>query len=404
MGDSRAAARLALLGCGQMGRSAAYALATERDTAELTLLDRDRSRAEGVARWLAGHATCRVTVAGTIEEAVRRRDAVAMALPWAATRDCLDAAVRAGVPVASVTRPPYAELVELASRAGAGSSPVLLPIGLEPGLTELLAVHASGLLDRVDTVHIGCGGIPRRPREPWGYTAFFGGEQADHLPIAQRDALSARGGRVVAVPRFSGVETREIEDVGLLEAYHDGMVPWLPEHPAFARADCTQKTLRWPGFASRVGELARLGLLGERPVDVDGTPVIPRRLVERVVAPQVRPEPHERDLVVLDVLAHGVAAGRAATVRTRLLDAFDPDTGLSAIARTTGFTLAAATRLLAEGRLPGKGWRKPHLAVTGPLFAAVMSALTTRGVRWSAAGHVTPAGPAADACRERKET
>lgn len=164
--------------------------------------------------------------------------------------------------------------------------------------------------------------------------------------------------------------------------------PWLADHPVLRGVDCTQKTLRWPGFAQAVTDLARLGLLAEESVDVDGVRVPPKRVVERVLAPQVRARPGDRDLVVLEVTAHGRLAGRPATLRSTVLDIADEATGLSAMARTTGFALAGATRLLGERAVTGVGWRKPHGTLSQALFEQLMRALIERGVAWTPAHEI----------------
>ncbi|HBF83388.1 MAG TPA: saccharopine dehydrogenase [Streptomyces sp.] len=397
--------KVALVGCGQMGRAAAYALFTTAGTEELVLLDRDARRAADVCDWLSGldvsgaGPAAMVSVATDIDEALTGSDVVAMAMPWAPTESAVRAAVRAGLPVAAITRPPTSALPALEAETRAAGGTVLLPIGLEPGLTELLAVYLAQRLDTVRTLEICCGGVPAGPRRPLGYTAFFGGENDYHLPIAQRESLALRGGRPVHHPRFSGVVSRDYQGVGRLEAYHDGMAPWLGEHPALREADCTQKTLRWPGFAQAVTDLARLGLLADEPVDVDGVHVVPRRLVERVLAPQVRARPGDRDVVVLELTAHGVLDGSPAAFRTTVVDTADETTGLSAMARTTGFTLAAATELLAERAVVGTGWLKPHLALSQELTERVMRSLSARGVRWLPA-HQMPDTVRPDLSRE----
>ncbi|WP_229400828.1 saccharopine dehydrogenase family protein [Micromonospora okii] len=372
--------RAAQFGCGKMGVGAAYALATDPATTRLTLVDRDRSRAEEAARLVAPHSACRIVVSADPEAAIAGQDVLTLALPWAATRQVVEHAASGGTPLASITRPPVDQLATLDAVARAGGAPLLLPVGLEPGLTELLAASLAERLDHTAAVEIFCGGIPREPREPIGHVTFFGGESAHHLPIAQREAYAATAGRVVTLPRFSGLEQRSFPGVGTLQAYHDGMVPWLCDHPALRAADCTQKTVRWPGFGEAVTELARLGLLAEEPVDLDGTPVTPRRLTERVLAPQLSAGPQDSDVVVLDVAARGTVAGRPAHLHVGLRDAHDPATGLSAMARTTGFTLAAAGALLAEGAVGGAGWLMPHRAIGGAARERLFRSLARRGI------------------------
>lgn len=369
-----------------MGRAAAFALATDPFVTELTLVDRDRGRAVELARWLAEYGTCPLHVTSGLEDALPGRDAAALAIPWADTRAAICSA--GVVPVAAITRPPTDEIPGLDAEFRARNSTALLPLGLEPGLTELLAVDVAQRLDRVEALEICCGGVPERPRDPLGHVAFFGGENEHHLPIAQREALALRGGRLVRYARFSGVETREIDGVGRLEAYHDGMVPWLAEHPVLRGVDCTQKTLRWPGFAQAVTGLARLGLLAEEAVDVDGVVVPPKRVVERVLAPQVRAHPGDRDLVVLEVTAHGRLTGRPVILRSTVLATADEATGLSAMARATGFALAGATRLLADRVITGTGWRKPHCTLSTGLFEQLMRSLIDRGITWIPAEEV----------------
>ncbi|WP_197696401.1 saccharopine dehydrogenase family protein [Nocardia terpenica] len=377
--------KLVLMGCGQMGRGAAYALARDPRVSCLTLIDRDGGRADGLARWLEPHGDCRILVTDDVADALADSDAVAVALPWAGTRSAIDAAAAAGIPIASITRPPAAQLSELDAVATAAGIPVLLPIGLEPGLTELFALDVARGLGEVAALEIRCGGIPATPRPPWGYTAFFGGEQANHLPIAQRRSLAIKDGRTVSQLRFSGLETRDVPGVGRLEGYHDGMVPWLARHPALAAADCTQKTLRWPGFAGAVTELADLGLLDETPVVVDGVSVSPLRVVENVLAPRLRAGSEDEDIVVLEVTGHGRADtdGRAATASALLVDRFDRSTGLSAMTRTTGFTLASATAMLAEGTVSATGWLRPHEALSATHFTRMKADLAALGVRWT---------------------
>jgi lysine 6-dehydrogenase len=382
--------RLTLLGCGRMGRGAGYALARDQRTTSITVVDHDRERAEELARWLSGYAACPVKTGDS--DAIAGSDAVAAALPWSGTRSVIELAAAAGVPVASITRPPGDKSSTVDAMANAAGIPVLLPVGLEPGLTELAAADVArrltALTGGVRTLEVFCGGVPATPRAPWGYTAFFGGELANHLPIAQRSSIAVEHGEIVDHPRFSGVEERHVAGVGLLEAYHDGMVPWLADHPALRDADCTQKTLRWPGFADAVTGLANLGLLDESPVAVDGVAVAPKRLVEHVLSPRLRAQPDDEDVVVLDVSATGLpdADGSTLSIRSLLVDRADRETGLAAMTRTTGFTLAAAVTLLADRTVGGAGWLRPHLALSERHFARMKTDLAALGVRWTADG------------------
>jgi lysine 6-dehydrogenase len=369
--------KITLVGCGMMGRSTAYALAQAEDAVDLTLVDADDQRAADMAGWVT-ELGAPARASSDLEAALDTADAIGLAVPWPAARQIVEEAVNRGKPVTSIARPHYDELPDLVAVTEPAQVPVLLPVGLEPGLTEILAIYLAGKLDQVREVRTYCGGVPCEPRGPLGYTILFGG---DTLPILQGDVYAARAGRLVKMPRFSGVEEIFIEGVGMMEAHYDGMVPWLTEHPLLRDADCTQKTLRWPGFADRVQLFAAAGLLDTQPIDVDGVTVAPKRVLDRCLAPLVAPRPGDRDVSVLNISVQGLLSGRQATARALVVDYTDPVTGLSAMARLTGFTLAACTRMLASGSVSQTGWAQPHLALGPALVEQLLDQLRQHGIR-----------------------
>lgn len=368
---------ITLIGCGMMGRSTAYGLAQAEDAVNLTLMDADNQRAESMASWvteMGGQARA----SSDLEAALDTADAISLALPWPAALRIIEQAVQRGKPVASIARPRTDDIPHLAEVAERAQVPLLLPVGLEPGLTEILTIYLAGKLDQVREVRGYCGCVPRQPRGPLGYTILFGG---DELPILQHDVYIAKAGRLMTVPRFSGVEEIFIDGVGMLEAHYDGMVPWLTEHPLLRDADCSQKTLRWPGFADRIHLLAEAGLLDVRPLDVDGVSVAPKRVLDKCLAPWVAPRPGDRDVGIVDVSVQGLLGGRQTTARVLVTDYADPAPSLSAMARLTGFTLAICTKMLASGSVPQTGWAQPHLALSPALVDQLLDQLRHQGVR-----------------------
>jgi lysine 6-dehydrogenase len=76
------------------------------------------------------------------------------------------------------------------------------------------------------------------------------------------------------------------------------------------------KTLRWPGHYAQWKAFSDAGLIGPEPVQVDGVPVIPRQLLHAVLEPQLRARPNEQDLVIVRVIARGVALPSTTTLVT----------------------------------------------------------------------------------------
>lgn len=358
--------RIVVVGCGAMGKGAAYDLATSPEVESLLLVDQDERRAQSLAAWLD-----KPSVEARTKLELADADAVALAAPWPATRAVVEACVEAGVPVTSITRPPDEDVPWLERVGGR----VLLPLGLEPGLTELLARRLAETVDSVEEIHVRCGGIPVRPEPPLAYKAVFGGGS---LPIGLKPTHEIANGELRAVERFSGLESMDVAGVGRLEAYHDGLPPWIASDPVIGRArTVTQKTIRWPGFAETVGVLGRLGLLAETPIAVDGAEVVPKRVVEEVLAPHVRLEPGDEDLVVLQATARG-RSGETASARALIRS--DRETGLTAMARATGFVLGAGARLLARGEVEGTGWLQPQQAISSAQLDDLLRDLRERGL------------------------
>ncbi len=293
-------------------------------------------------------------------------DVIIAALPWEANALAIHAALRARRPIVGIARPPYAEMPAWQRDVAAAEGLCVIGCGLEPGLTEIMAHYAAQQLDQVEELHIRCGGVPAHPAPPLGYKIVFGGNE---LPLHDRDVYTVHNGQMQPVSRFSGVETLTFQDIGVLEAWFDGMLPWFSQLPALKGMQvCTQKTIRWPGFAAKVMLLKEMGLLSQEPVTVDGVQVVPKRVLDTVLAPHVTLQEGEPDLVLFRVEAKGWLGGQAHSIHIEMVDRYDPATRLTAMARTTGFTAASVARMIGRGELQGVGALRPEEVIVGPLL------------------------------------
>jgi saccharopine dehydrogenase-like NADP-dependent oxidoreductase len=230
----------------------------------------------------------------------------------------------------------------------------------------------------VDELHIQCGGIPERPTPPLGYKIVFGGRQ---MPLRDFDGHTVENGRLRKVSRYSGVEPTTYLGVGDLEAWHENFMPWLLDLDALKGLKTgTQKTVRWPGYAAKVTVLRELGLFSEKPVDVDGVPVAPKKLLDAVLYPHVRLEEGERDITVFRVEVVGEKDGRPRRYKIDMVDRYDPVLGFTSMARTTAFTGAIVACMVARGDLQGRGWITPERVITGTLFDRLVRELAEVGI------------------------
>jgi lysine 6-dehydrogenase len=137
------------------------------------------------------------------------------------------------------------------------------------------------------------------------------------------------------------------------------------------------KTLRYPGHAELMESIRDLGLLDLEPIDVKGHHVVPRDAFMAIVGPRLR-KPHGRDLVALRVAAQGTKNGKPKTVAWELLDYYDPEHGISAMERTTGFSLAITGMMQVREQVSGAGVLTPDEALPPERYIAE---LAKRGIK-----------------------
>ena len=87
--------------------------------------------------------------------------------------------------------------------------------------------------------------------------------------------------------------------------------------------------------------------------------------------------PEGRDLVALRVDVRGTRHGRAAGTRWQLVDRYDEKAGVSAMARTTGYSLAITGLMQVGGRIGPPGVHVPDECVPA---ATYVEELKKRGV------------------------
>jgi lysine 6-dehydrogenase len=137
------------------------------------------------------------------------------------------------------------------------------------------------------------------------------------------------------------------------------------------------KTLRYPGHVAIMRPIRELGLLDLQPLEVKGQRVVPRDLFIAAVSPKLH-KPQGRDLVALQVEVTGRKDGAARRVAFRLIDRYDCEHGISAMMRTTGYSLSITGQMQADSRVSLMGVHTPDEAVP---FRPYVEELAKRGVK-----------------------
>ncbi len=377
--------RYGVLGAGMQGAAAAFDLIVHGEAAEVVLLDRDLSVAEGAARRinaLIGAGTARGLAADasrpeSLRAAFSGLHGVLSAVPYGFNPAAAAAAISAGAcfnDLGGNTAVVRQEL-ELDALARAAGVSVVPDCGLAPGLGNILAAWLVSRFDQPESVHIRCGGLPQRPHPPLGYQLVFNIAGLTNEYSGQAEFL--RDGRLVQVPALTETEVLHFPPpLGTVEAcVTSGGTSTAPASFLHRLLQYDYKTIRYPGHFAQIRTAAELGFLDTRPVLVGGQTIVPREVFHALVGPKLV-FPGERDLVVMRVTCSGTHQGVPLTRRVDLLDFHDERTGFTAMERTTAFPAAAVLHLQVTRRVP-PGAIPPEKAVATDEY---VDAVRRRGI------------------------
>lgn len=371
--------RITVLGAGMVGSAIARDLAAD-PAFIVTAADRDES-ALARLRSRAPVATHSADLADTaaVSELAAAADLVVCAVPGFLGFSTVRAILAAGRNVVDISF--FAEdalgLDGLARERGVTA---VVDCGVAPGLCNVMAGRAVTLLDEAHSYACYVGGLPVVRRWPYQYRAVF--SPADVIEEYTRPARLVEHGQEVVRPALSELELLDLPGVGTLEAFNtDGLrtlrhtlrLPFMKE-----------KTLRYPGHAELMRVFRDSGFFDATPVLVHGQPVSPLDLTSHLLFDQWRMPEGEADICVMRVTVDGRRGKKPARVTYDLLDRYDPVTGVTAMARTTGYTCALVVRQVASGR-----WRQPGicppelLGRDQALWDDLMAGYAARGIRVS---------------------
>jgi len=373
--------RALVLGAGRVGRAIARDLAVDtRPAFEVTVADASRSALDALAAAAAPVATVEADLAdaGAVTSLAAEHELVVGALPSFLGFAALRAVLEAGRPYVDISffeEDPF-ELDALARERGV---PAVVDCGIAPGCDNLILGHHAAEMDEVERFLCYVGGLPVERSWPWEYKAPFA--PYDVLAEYTRPARYIAHGELVVRPALTEPELLEFPGLGTLEAFNtDGLRTLLTTLPI---PHMKEMTLRYPGHAERMRMLREAGFFSAEPIEVDGVAVSPLAVTSELLFRQWRFEEGEEDLTVLRVVVEGRRGERRERHVYDLVDRYDPATGLSSMARTTGFTCTAVARLVADGTYARAGVSAPeHVGAQAGCLERVLQHLGDRNIRF----------------------
>jgi lysine 6-dehydrogenase len=371
-----------VLGAGLQGSACAYDLLQNDEVTEVRLADIDVGH---IAPFLAPYSGKRliptrldVRDSEAVRALMRESDAAMSAIPYYFNFDLARHAAEVGVHFCDLggNTDIVFEQKTLEERAKANDVTIIPDCGLAPGMVNILAQHGIDQMDKVDEVKIFVGGLPQNPEPPLNYQIVYSLEGV--LDYYTTLSWVVRDGKRAQVKALSEIEPVQFDaPVGELEAFHtagglstmafryEGKIPTME-----------YKTLRYPGHARIMEAIRELGLLELEPIDVKGVRVAPRDVAVAAMGPRLT-KPGGKDLVALRVSVKGEKDGKAKTMAYELVDRYDEERGISAMMRTTGYSLSITGQMQARREVGPAGVHTPDECIPGGKYIAE---LAKRGV------------------------
>jgi lysine 6-dehydrogenase len=389
--------KLLVIGSGMMGSAAAYDMAHNPDVEHVTVADKDLNSAREVARSINDRVGSEKVAAVRFDASnhksatklMRSHDAALSAVPYFFNYGLAKAAVEAQCHFAdlggnnTVVRREL-DLAEKAEKRGVALAP---DCGLSPGMASILGGDLVRKLGgRADALKLFVGGLPERPLPPFHYQLVFSvegliNEYVEPARILQR-------GKLTTVEPLTEPEEFHIEGFPPLVAFHtSGGTSTMPETFEGKVAECFEKTLRYPGHYDLLCELKELGMFSSEKMKFGKVEISPRAVMSKIFEGKFAGK--APDVCILRVEAHEAvrqpgmrgllgdrAEGRVGSYT--MVDRYDPETGMSAMMRTTALPASIVLQMLASGTITKRGAILQERDVPADVFLKEMAA---RGIK-----------------------
>lgn len=375
--------RMLVLGAGLQGAACAYDLLHQPSVSEVLIADREFTHVPRFFQKSLEHPRLRrltldATDAAAARQAMDGVTAVCCALPYYFNLDMTRMAIDAGAHFADLggNTEIVARQKALDPDARAKGVTVVPDCGLAPGMVNILAQMGIDRCDETQSVRIYVGGLPQHPEGVLKYQVVYSLEGA--LDYYTSLSWILRNGKRTTIEALSEVEPVAFDaPLGELEAFHTaGGLSTMAHRYEGKIPTMEYKTLRYPGHARLMSAIRELGLIDPTPVDVKGVRVSPRDVAAKVMTQRLL-KPESPDLVALRVVVEGTKAGKPVRHVWEMVDRYDPKTGISAMERTTGFSLAITALMQAAGQVKPAGVHTPDECIPGDAYVAE---LARRGV------------------------
>lgn len=189
-------------------------------------------------------------------------------------------------------------------------------------------------------------------------------------------------GHEIIRPALSDPEYIFFPKIGTLEAFNTDSLRTLAT--TIDSPNLKEKTLRYPGHIEKMVVLRELGFFSkEETITIKGEKTSPLEMTAQVLFPNWKLKQGETDITIFQSIIEGTKDGQKMKFTIDLYDKYCPETDVTSMARTTGYTATIALRMIAEGIYSHKGISPPEYIGKYPECIEYMQKrLKERGVNW----------------------
>lgn len=292
--------------------------------------------------------------AENIREVITDADLVVGAVPGFMGFQTTKTVIEAGKNIVDISFFPE-DCLELDELAKERSVIAIVDCGVAPGMGNVILGHHNATME-VESYECYVGGLPFKRTWPFQYKAPF--SPIDVIEEYIRPARYLKDGKIVTLPVLSEPEFLEFDEIGTLEAFNtDGLRSLLQ---TVKIPNMIEKTMRFPGHLDYMKMLREAGFFGEEEIDVKGTKIRPIDLTAILLLKKWKLAQNEPEFTVMKILVAGKESGKPICYQYDLFARYDENTGISSMARTTGYSATAAVDLVLNGEFQRIGISPPE--------------------------------------------
>ncbi len=364
--------QLAVLGCGLMGQAAIYDLTKNTKIEKIIAVDIDIDNAEKLrARFNDDRIApmqADITRIDELKSKLKGVDAILGAVHYKFNYDLSRMAIELDAHFCDLggNNSVVDRQMSLSDDAAKAGVSIIPDCGLAPGMVSVVVAHGEKRFDRVDDIHIRVGGHPQNPQPPLDYMLVFSVEGLINEYIEPVRAV--RDGEIQTLQPLSEIEELSFPSpYDKLEAFttSGGTSTLVGTYHGKVR-NLDYKTIRYPGHCDKIRVFLDLGFFSSDEIEVGGHTIAPRKMTGKLFE---RSLPSSgKDVVLVQVELIGEINGSRKSLKYRIIDSFDDNTGLTAMMRMTAFPAIIISQMQADGRITARGTVPQEIAVPPDIF------------------------------------